>query len=251
MCQQVPLFNSCQYTFLRTSLDATEVNHGESVSAAIYRDMFFNVLLFWLHFCVSKQKVFHVPTVPSMLLSSVIHIFLFLVLNCNKLKCFLTLGQFIRSNEITHFFPYIFHFLYIITKHTRNLFLPRQHLSLLKVSVRFMGHLVLYSVGETSSGHLSRSWSPEESHERRLRVCKQERDSGSRHLHGGLTKLKLLHLSASVNQALSSSINLSIKKIDVICSCFFIVILSTRLYAYIYINYKYNITFLTILIWIE
>lgn len=86
LCQQVPLFNSCQYTYLRTSLDATEVKHGQSVSAAFYRDMFFNVRLFWLHLCVSKQKVFHVPTMPSMLLSSVIHIFLFLVLNCNKPK---------------------------------------------------------------------------------------------------------------------------------------------------------------------
>ncbi len=121
-------------------------------------------------------------------------------------------------------FPYILNFLYIFLIYNNQtytyLFLPRQHLSLLKVSVRFMGHSVLYSVGETSSGHLSRSWSPEESHERPpLRVCKQERDSGSGHLHGGL-KLKLLHLSTSVNQASSSRINLSLKKMW--CNLFYI-----------------------------
>ncbi len=187
--------------------------------------MFFNVRLFWLHFCVSKQKVFHVPTVPSMLLSSVIHIFLFLVLNCNKIKS--VFGRFRTIYQIQWnytLFPYILNFLYIFLIYNNQtytyLFLLRQHLSLLKVSVRFMGHSVLYSVGETSSGHLSRSWSPEESHERPpLRVCKQERDSGSGHLHGGL-KLKLLHLSASVNQASSSRINLSLKKMW--CNLFYI-----------------------------
>lgn len=104
LCQQVLLFNSCQYTFLRSSLDATEVKCGQSVSAPFYRAMFFNVQLFWLHFCVSKQNAFHVPIVPSMLLSSVIHIFLFSMLNCNRPQSRIyqskSLGQFIRSDDI-------------------------------------------------------------------------------------------------------------------------------------------------------